>query len=62
MTKHDLKKLHAVLREERLEEEQNIGRRCSKTFGGKPSSKEDRRKAKNKLRKMDLDNYYGDDE
>jgi hypothetical protein len=50
-----------LLREQRLEEEQQNGRRVSKTFGGRPSSKELRRKEKDKLRKMIREKKYEED-
>jgi hypothetical protein len=60
--KDDIKRLHAVLRELRLESEKETGRIRSKTWGGKPSSKEDRRKSKQNLKKMvDGDDYTNGD-
>jgi hypothetical protein len=62
-SRREIKKLYAALREQRLEEEKQFGRPRSKTWGGRASSKEDRRKSKEKLKKMiDKDDYISGDE
>ena len=50
MNKKTLKALKTVLREQRLEREKLIGKPRSKSWGGKKSSREERRDIKKQLR------------
>jgi len=52
--KKDLvKTLKKISRETQLAREKMVGRPRAKTFGGKPSIKEERREAKKSLRRLD---------
>lgn len=52
--KKDLvKTLKKISRETQLAREKMIGRPRAKTFGGKPSTKEERRETKKSLRRLD---------
>jgi hypothetical protein len=57
-SKDEVKRLHAALREQRLEEEKQHGRIRSNTWGGKPSSRKERKQEKEKLRKMTSQGNY----
>lgn len=48
-----LKTIKKISRQSQLEREKMVGRPRAKTFGGKPSVKEERREVKNKLRRLD---------
>ena len=46
------KKIREIFREREIEYEEEFGRKRSKIFGGKPSSKADRRLTKQELRNI----------
>lgn len=54
-----VKTIKKISREKRLEREKMVGRPRAKTFGGKPSIKEERREAKKSLRRLDSSEGIG---